>query len=300
MTVTAALLWASSFTVVRVGLRYGDPYTLVLLRFAAASAMLLALALRRGHGRSVLRCLTDRYAVLLGLTLSASFGFQFRGQVETTAAKTAMIINSSVLLVAPLSVIFLKEHMGWRKLVALAVGLAGVVLITHPSARHPGEMETVTGNLLVAVSSVSYGCYVVFTKLAVTRRDYRDIPLITAVFLWSLPAYLIAALPGLLRGKTPGAGGWLAVLYMALFCSVIPFVLWTGAIRHIGALTSAIVLLAELVFGVSFAALFLREGLTGRVLTGCGLICLGILILAGRKGRRRPAATAAGSRPGPS
>ena len=33
MTTTAALLWASSFTVVKVGLRYIDPYTFVFFRF---------------------------------------------------------------------------------------------------------------------------------------------------------------------------------------------------------------------------------------------------------------------------
>ena len=45
MTVGAALLWSSSFTVAKAGLKFIDPYTFVLLRFLVAGAVLVVAAL---------------------------------------------------------------------------------------------------------------------------------------------------------------------------------------------------------------------------------------------------------------
>lgn len=278
MTTAAALLWASSFSVIKVGLRQIDPYAFLFLRFVVASGVLLAIVALRRQGPVLREYIQDRYVVVLGLTLAASFGLQFRGQAETTAAKAAMIINSSVVLVAPLSVLLLRERIGARKIVALIMGLCGVYLVVSGRGTGVGQAGSLTGDVLIAGSSLAYALYVVFTKMAVTKRSFREIPLITAVFLWSLPIYLAAAVRADGFGSSPPVNVWLAVGHLAVFCSVLPFVIWTAAIKHIGALTSAIVLLAELVFGVVIANLFLGESLSQTVLIGCALICVSIVV----------------------
>jgi drug/metabolite transporter (DMT)-like permease len=282
MTAGAALLWSSSFSVAKVGLRYIDPYSFVLLRFVVATAVLLAGVLVTRHGGLLRSYLRDRYALALGVTLAASFGLQFRGQTETTAAKAAIIINASVILVAPLSVLFLKERIGPRAIAALCAGLVGVYLVTKARAGNPEEGGTLVGNLLIAGSSLSYAVYVVLSRMAVTRRDIREMPFVTGVFLWSLPVFFVLSLPKLASGLDVGKNVWLATGYLAVFCSVLPFLLYTAAIKHIGALTSAIVLLAELVFGVIIAFLFLSESLAPSAWVGCLLICAGIFIAGTR------------------
>jgi len=281
MTVTAALLWGTSFTVVKIGLRYVDPYTFVLLRFLAATAILLCVVLVTGKWKDFAVCMRDKYSLLLGITLVASFGLQFRGQVETTAGKAAMIINASVVLVAPLSVGFLKEKLTSRKLIALLIGLVGVYLITAPSG--DGGGGTLRGDLLIAGSSIMYALYVVFTKMAMSRHDVPALPFVTAIFLWAVPIFLLVSLPVLLKGVDLHRNTLLSTLYLGLFCSVLPFVLYTAAMKHIGALTSAIVLLAELVFGVLIAFLVLGETLSTAVFTGCILICLGIIVVGTKR-----------------
>jgi drug/metabolite transporter (DMT)-like permease len=280
MTVTAALLWATSFTVVKIGLRYTDPYTFVLLRFLIATAILICVVLATGKWKEFTVCLRDRYSLLLGITLAASFGFQFRGQVETTAGKAAMIINASVVLVAPLSVGFLKERISARKMIALLVGLVGVYLITAPSGGGGGG--TLRGDLLIAGSSLSYALYVVFIKMALSRHDIPALPFTTAIFLWAVPILLLVSLPMLINGVELHRNTLISTLYLGLFCTVLPFVLYTAAMKHIGALTSAIVLLAELVFGVLIAFLILGEILSTSVFAGCVLICLGIIVVGSK------------------
>ena len=282
MTVGAALLWSSSFSVAKVGLKFIDPYTFVFLRFLVASAVLVALVFVTGQGRYLGACLRDRYAILLGITLAASFGFQFRGQTETTAAKAAIIINASVVLVAPLGLLFLRERIGYRAIAALVVGMLGVYLITQAKSGGLGYGGTLRGDLLVAVSALAYALYVVFTKMAVSRRDFREVPFVASIFLWALPIFLVASLPRLASGVEIDRNVWLATGYLAVFCSVIPFILYTAAMKHISALTSAIVLLAELIFGVIIAFVFLSETLATAGWIGCGLICAGIFIAGTR------------------
>jgi drug/metabolite transporter (DMT)-like permease len=281
MTLGSGLLWASSFTVVKVGLRYLDPYSFVFLRFVAATAILVAVVAGRGQWREFLVCARDRYVFLLGVTLAASYGFQFVGQDLTTAARAVIIVNSSTILVAPLSRVFLKERMGSRKLVALGLGLIGVCLITG-GGRGAGGAGMLRGDLLVAGSAVAYALYVIFSKVTVTRRAHREGPLIAGIFLWSLPVFTVMSLPAFARGVEVSGDAWTAIVYLAVFCSILPFIIWTAAIRHIGALTSAIVLLAELVFGVVIACLFLGETLSAGAVTGCVMISAAILIVGVR------------------
>ena len=282
MTLSAAVLWATSFTAVKLGLRYLDPCSFVFLRFSLATAILIAIVIARRQWRLFSAYVRDRYVVLLGITIAASYAFQFLGQTQTTASRAVIIINSSAVLVAPLSYLMLKESIGPRKLIALGMGIFGIYLITRGGGGGPGETETLAGDLLVSGSAVAYGFYVVLTKMAVTRRTLSEIPLMAGVFLWSLPAFLAISVPALAAGVRVSRNAWIAIAYLAVACSILPFVIWTAAIKRIGALTSAIVLFAELVFGVLVARIVLGEVVSGTVAIGCAVIAAAILVVGTR------------------
>jgi drug/metabolite transporter (DMT)-like permease len=279
LTVISAVLWGSSFSLVKVGLGYLDPYSFVTIRFGLAAGLLTAITLARGQLRLLASYLGDRYVFLLGMTIAASYAFQFVGQTQTTAAKAVIIVNSSAVLVAPMSYFLLKERLGPRQLASLAVGILGVYLITRGRGGTPEEAGTLRGDLIVSGSAVAYGLYVVLTRMAVLRRTYSEIPMMAAVFLWSLPVFLATSVPSFARGVSVAPAAWAVIGYLAVFCSVVPFVLWTAAMKRMGALTSAIVLLSELVFGVFFAWVLLGEVVSGTVLAGCAAICAAIVIV---------------------
>jgi drug/metabolite transporter (DMT)-like permease len=98
-----------------------------------------------------------------------------------------------------------------------------------------------------------------------------------AVFLWSLPIFLVPSVPAFVRGVQIDGQTWASIGYLAIFCSIVPFIIWTAAIKHLGALTSAVVLLAELVFGVIIARIALGEMLTPEAVAGCSVIAAAIL-----------------------
>lgn len=281
-TVLAALLWASSFSVIKVGLQYIDPYTFLLFRFLIAAALLSVMVCFAGKGRLLAAHMSHKYSLMLGLALAASFALQFRAQTEIQASTAAIIINSSTLLVAPLSAVFLGEVIGARKVVALVLGLAGVYLITGRTVGGDGGGPWL-GNVLISASAVSTAFYIVLTKKALSQKKLDGLSLLTAVFTWSLPVYLVMAFPALKTGLHVGREAWLSIIYLAVFCSALAFLLWATAIKRIGALTSAVVLLSELVFGVLIAHIVLDEALSMPTIAGCVLIGLGILVVGLRE-----------------
>lgn len=278
LTVAAAFFWGSSFSTVKLGLEYMDPYFFVFLRFLIASFILLAAGMVFIDRSWIPEVLRDPYVIGLGAINALAFGLQFRGQVETTAASAAMIINSSAVLVAPFAIIFLKEMITKKQLIALPIGMLGVYFIVWSPGPIDSPRYRLTGDLMVSLSAFLYALYIVITRMIMTRRPYSGPVLVTGVFLWSLPVFfLIWALAS--RSYAVSLEGLALSAYLAIFCSIIPFILWVSALKHITALTSAIALLSELVFGVILALVLLGERLSDKSIIGCVLISGALLML---------------------
>lgn len=63
------------------------------------------------------------------------------------------------LIVTALSVVLLKENVGWRRWTAIAVGFVGVLIIVRPGSEvfHPATLLSLGG-------AVSYACYAMLTR----------------------------------------------------------------------------------------------------------------------------------------
>lgn len=70
---------------------------------------------------------------------------------------------------------------------------------------------------------------------------------------------------------------WLAVVYTAILCWVVPYYLWLKGLKHISPVTSAVVFLTEIVVAVAISTIFLGEILT--VISGIAVAFIIIAIL---------------------
>jgi drug/metabolite transporter (DMT)-like permease len=129
-TIAAGLLWGSSFVVVKIGLSDLNPYWFVFLRFSTAALVALVAASLAKKGRETLRLLRHPLVLWLGVTNAAGFVLQFRGQTLTTAGKAALLVNANTIFVAVASWFVLHERLGRAKTLGVAVGMAGVCLVT--------------------------------------------------------------------------------------------------------------------------------------------------------------------------
>lgn len=268
-TLLSSILWGSSFVAIGWGLKYLDPYSFAFIRFFAATAILVSAALLYKFDW---RIFSKRSIIGIGAINGIAYLLQFVGQEYTTPAKTALLVNLNVIVVALLSSRFFGEKLDRSKIYAVIAGAMGVFLITTK-----GDIRTLLGagrteflgDMLALLAGIAWAFYIIMTKKAVStaamgEKEGKDVMQITtAVFAYTslamLPIFLISG--GI--GKIPQIplNGWIAIIYTAIFCTVAAFLLWSYGLRKISATSSSVMLLMEV---VSAFLLSIALGLEGR------------------------------------
>jgi drug/metabolite transporter (DMT)-like permease len=247
------------------------PLTIAWLRYATF-VVLAAVPLMRPGGAGLLRSRAPRMQVLRGLgVVGSAIAFIAALRVLPLAEATAINFVSPVFVTA-LSVLFLAERVGWRRWAAIAVGMAGMLVIVRP-----GSDAFQPAALLPVLSSASWAAAVI-----VTRRMAGTDPPATTLAWTALTGFalLTLLLPlgaewpdgrqvalGIAIGIISSAAQWLVVLaYRAAPASVLaPF-------SYVQLLTSG--LLGLVVFGAA------PDGWT---LLGAGVIAASGLYTAHRE-----------------
>jgi len=286
-TLGAGLLWGSSFSVIKLGLRTIDPYWFVFLRFGCASVLALLYLGLAGRLREVAALLRNPLVIWLGVTNAVGFVFQFKGQTLTTAGHAALIINSCTIYVAIASRFLFQERFGALKTIAVAAGMGGVFLVTTGGRLGAAIGPTLQGDLLVLVAAFTWAAFILLDK-RIVQTVSLDVRALTGALVI---VTAVAALPCALflgRGAFPTASPeWWTIPYTAVFCTVIPFFLWTWGLKRITATASSVIMLSEVVFALALAAAILGERLSPVGFAGSALIVLAVL-LASREARGEP------------
>ncbi len=273
-TLGSSFLWGSSFAAVKVGLRHLDPLWFALWRTLGAGVLLGLLTLNSG----LLDHLRNRKVWLLAVLNACAFSLQNIGMLQTTASKAAFYVNLGFVGVALLSWLVLHERFGPKKIVSIALGVAGVTGLAtqyHLEALRGG---TLLGDFLVVSSGLLWACYFVITKLLLQQPSVRIVPLTSVVLtltgLFLLPVSTLFGDPGLgnLGISLP------VLLYTAIFCSAIPLLLWTHGLRQLTPTASAVILLAEPVIGALLGFGLLGERFSDLETLGALLILAAIAL----------------------
>jgi drug/metabolite transporter (DMT)-like permease len=193
----------------------------VFLRSLIGVALFLLLARQFGGLQSLV---TRRWTWHLLRTLLASgamFGFFF-GLSKMPLIDALTLGFTAPLMMTALSVPLLREHVGWRRWLAVIAGFAGVLMILRPGT---GTLSPAALGVLFA--ALCYAC------LAITARKLAD-----TESTFSLSVYVIAGpmiISGLLSTdgswKAPDALGWTLFLGAGV-CSVIAWIGLVGGYRR--------------------------------------------------------------------
>ena len=275
LLVLSSILWGSSFVSVKIGLAYVDPYNFAFLRLVfGASVLLIVLLLRRRFRFAVLK---QRSVWFLGILNGGGFLLQYVGLVFTTAAKTALLIDINVLIVAILSWWLFQEPFGKWKQLSVLVGVVGAVMITTN-----GDLSSLTsgqllGDALVFLAGLVWAFFIVLHKQILLEKDQDVIELSTVVMLATA---LVLFLPAIILGRLPPSvipvQGWALVAYTAIACTVLPYAMWIVALKAVTATVATVVGMFEIVATMILSSLFLGEVYNTTTLIGALLILVAL------------------------
>ena len=96
-----------------------------------------------------------------------------------------------------------------------------------------------------------------------------------------MTASLLSIIGVLMLGEIPtsiNTEGFLILLYLAVFCTLVAYVCQNVGMQYANPTKSAIILSMESLFGTLFSVWILQELLTGRMIVGCVLILIAVII----------------------
>lgn len=274
MTVLAGFLWGTSFPAIKIGLQFMDAYTFVFLRFLVASLALLSVMLLTKNFSFEFG--KKRLVLFLGLSNGVAYLLQYVGMVNVTASESSLFVNLSAVWVALLSTIVLKERLGSKKIFGVTMSLIGVVLITTNLDFASVGKSYIIADFLVITAGILWAVFIVYSKPMVGESKNMVKSMTWLMLFTMLPLLPIMPFSAGTFISLPW-DAWLAVFYTALLCWVIPYYLWLKGLKHISPVTSAVVLLIEIIVAVSISTIFLGEVLT--VISGLGAVFIVIAML---------------------
>jgi drug/metabolite transporter (DMT)-like permease len=267
-------LWSLNFVIGKIALREFPPLLLAAVRTAIAGIVIIPVFILRS--RRAARWTTRDIALLLvlgvfGIALNQVFFVM--GLSHTSVSHSSIVIALMPVLVLLMAAIGGQEKLTWRKVAGLAIALAGVVVLQ--TMRHGGE-ASITGDLYTLLCGVVFAAYTVFGKAVLARHDtvtmntfaYLGGALaLSPVILWNIGRFNFASV---------SAAAWLSVGYMAIFSSVVSYLIYSYALSHIAASrVSAFSYLQPL--GATLLAIpILGEHLTAPLLIGGALTLAGV------------------------
>lgn len=239
-----SLVWAGSFVAVRMAVKEISPVDLGFLRFLVATPfMVLILLLSKKETRLPAKELLS--LSVLGLTgVTLLYIFQFIGIEYTTASTSAVLINTNVIFIVLLSATFLKEKFPLRKSAGIALSFVGVLVVIFAQMTNESIAFSnvfLIGCIFIILSAFCWAIYSIVGKRLLDKYDPFTVT--TYAFVLGTIFFLPVVLPDItdvIQGVS--FNGWMAILYLALICSVFGYVAWYYALSRIEAGRAAVFL----------------------------------------------------------
>lgn len=249
--------------------------TLLAFRFLLATVIVWPVLALSG---SFVRLRGRDLAVALGLGAfgyAAMSGLFFWGLTFMSAGLVAIVLYTYPVFVVVLSVLTLDERVTRRTVLAVALSLAGVALITgtDPAGADPRGVALVLGAALVLAT------YVTISRAMLLTVDARTL---TA---YVMPAAALAYIGyGTASGTLQipaGSEEWAVVVAIAVVATAIPIFTFFAGIARIGASRAAIVSTIEPAVTVLLGAALLGEPITAATVAGGAAILGAVLLVQG-------------------
>jgi drug/metabolite transporter (DMT)-like permease len=259
--------------------------------------LLLALALTRSKLLQVERRHL-RYLFAFGFVLAVFNSIWTLSVAINGAAVATVLAYCSAAFTALLGWWFLKEELGWVKILAVVLSLGGCVLVSgalDPAAWHLNLAGIVTGIL----SGLLYAIYSLMGRSA-SQRGLNPWSTLTYTFgFGAIFLLLFNLLPG---GFLPGAAeqpsellwlgkewaGWGILLLLAIGPTILGFGLYNVSLGYLPSSVANLVATTEPVFTATIAYFLLDERLGWIQVSGALLILGGVLFLRIYEGQIAP------------
>lgn len=278
------LLWASASTATKFGLEAAQPLVIAVVRFGFASFFMLVAA----HGILKYKLPKGKQWAMLAvyglLNITIYLGLYVLAMQKVTAGIGALAVATNPLFIGFLSVIFLKERLNAFVLVALLLGITGVVVASYPLLHNAGV--SLKGLLLMLFSMLSYSSASVYFN----KKNWGGLKILT-INGWQTLIGGVLLLPFTMAFYHKSSNHfnlkfWGSVLWLAVFVSVCAIQCWLWLLKS-NPLKASMWLFLTPIFGFIIAAFFLHDAISLYTVIGVALVIAALFISQMNKGAKQ-------------
>lgn len=274
--VSAASLWGIGGAVAKTLFNQDiSPFLLVKMRLLLSFILLVAgLAV---YNRRLLYIPKHEilYFAKMGIIGMAMLQFFYFLTISLTNVATAVFLQYlAPVLIAMYTVIWEKIILSWQQKIAVMVATVGGLLIMIAAGGVQGITMAGVASGLAAATAAAFNT--IYTRRAV--QEYHPVTVVTyscgfgALFWWLATPY--AWEPGSIMPEQ-----WLMFLYVVVFSTVIPFLLFYFGLRYLSATNASVTCSLEPVIAALTAYLALGEKMGGLQILGGFLVLIAIIML---------------------
>ncbi len=271
------LIWGTTWLAIKFSIFTLPPFLSAGIRFSIACVIIVAvLKLRRYKFR--FRKKETIFLLLIGLgSFSVPYGLVYWAEGRISSGLTATTFAVMPFFAAILSRFFLKTNdLSFWKIIAVLLGFSGLVVIFWGDLKL-GSFDAVEGLLAVVASAMSNSAVAVAVKKYGKEMDplfINLIPMALGAITLLLTSYFIESW----RSPVFDFSTAVAILYLAIFGSVVAFTTYYYLLRHLSVVLLSMTTFISPILALYAGAIVLREEVPAGTIAGAVLILGGILV----------------------
>ncbi len=288
------LVWGSTYLAIRVGVETIPPLLLAAARNLVAGLIMFPLALRGRRAAARAAGQATRYwpgraewlgCVVVGVLLLVANGAVGIGEKTVPSGLAALLVATVPLWLLGIDAGLNHARLGLAPLTGLALGLAGVALLSGLGERRPGAAGVSAWGVVIIL--IAAACWALGTIMARRVTLPASPPLASGMQLLSGGVALLALSAatgelGSLHLARVSASSWLALGYLTVIGSIVAFSAYGIAVRALPTATVATYAYVNPVIAVLLGTLILNERLTPAMIGG-GVLIVGAVFLVVRR-----------------
>jgi drug/metabolite transporter (DMT)-like permease len=271
------LMWTVNYIVAKIALAHLDLLTLIAFRFEIAGAVMLSIYLARKRRTPLQRRHVGIFILLAFFGVIVNQGLFTTGLNYSIPSHSAIIVAFDPILILVLARAMGIESLSAGKIVGMGLAFAGIVLLEFPQGPH-AHSPLLVGDLVTLGGAIGFSISAVLAKRV--TPEYDAVALNTFNCVGAAAVFLPVAVRQAIRLDWRGVAwqGWAGMLYMALFSSVLAYLTFYWALRHMDPSRVAVINYLQPVLVILLASAFLAEHPSRHLLTGTAFVLAGVYL----------------------
>ena len=268
-----SLIWGMAFVAIRRADFELSPVNLALLRWLIASAGFLAVAPFLLKPKIKFERADLPRLLAISLLNVPAYHLSLNFAEKTVSSGLAGFLTSlGPIFIAILSALLLKERIGRRLITAIAVGVAGTLILSLPDLTL-GSAGSIVGPLAVLVTALSWATFSVLAKPLVHKYGSASVTIWAGLLGTAMLLPLLSSSFGMAVINL-SFYGWVSVLFLSLLSTVAGYLMFYALISRSTVSRLSIQMYLIPIVSVIGGIVILQEGLNiFTIVGGAILLC---------------------------